>query len=349
MNYIKQLTFLRFLAAVLVVLFHYGRNTWPFNTNEISKIVLEGSIAVSFFFFLSGVVLAINYFNKKNLNFKTFITKRLARIYPVYLLAFFTTLILAMLINNAYPKGLSILLQALSLHAWVPGICLEINYPAWSISVEMFFYLVFPITVYLLRKLNLKQITIVISSIWIASAILHYYFVNNLYEINNIKIEQFILYFPLWHFNIFLTGILGGLYIKNAKQNNLFKARLSYIIGIIAFLAIFLTNNPIKAYVHNGLLAPIFFLIIVGLALDKSLLTKILGNNMLVILGDASYSIYILQWPLFIVFSKILNKESLNGIYFYIYLISLIIISIIVYLFFEKNMKQIILKKLIKK
>jgi peptidoglycan/LPS O-acetylase OafA/YrhL len=101
--------------------------------------------------------------------------------------------------------------------------------------------------------------------------------------------------------------------------------------------------------VHNGLLAPVIFLIIIGLSLDKSLLTKVLSGNSFVLLGNASYSIYILQWPIFIIFTKLVNKSSLDGIYFYIYLISLIIISIIVYLFFEKNMKQFILKKLIKK
>jgi len=349
MNYIKQLTFLRFLAAILVVLFHYGRNTWPFNTSEINKIVLEGSIAVSFFFFLSGVVLAVNYFNNAKFKYRDFIIKRIARIYPVYLLAFVITLILAMLINNSYPKGLSIILQMLGFHAWVPGICLEINYPAWSISVEMFFYLLFPLIIFLFRKLKTKQITILVILIWIISSFQHYYFVNNLYEVNNIKIEQFILYFPLWHLNIFLTGMLGGIYINKIKKINLLTARSLYLIGIIIFFAIFLIDNPLIKYVHNGLLAPVFFLIIIGLSLDKSLLTKVLSENSFVLLGNASYSIYILQWPIFIIFTKLVNKSSLNGIYFYIYLISLIIISIIIYLFFEKNMKQFILKKLIKK
>ena len=349
MNYIKQLTFLRFLAAVLVVLFHYGRNTWPFNTNEISKVVLEGSIAVSFFFFLSGVVLAVNYINKSNFNYRDFIIKRIARIYPVYLLAFIITLILAMLVNNSYPKGLSILLQILGFHAWVPGICLEINYPAWSISVEMFFYLLFPLIVFLFKKIKTSQITIIVILIWVISSFQHYYFVNNLYEVNNIKIEQFILYFPLWHLNIFLTGMLAGIYINKIKKINFLTARSLYLTGILIFFAVFLIDNPFIKYVHNGLLAPVFFLIIIGLSFDNSLITKALSNNKLILLGNASYSIYILQWPLFIVFSKILNKESLNGIYFYIYLITLIIISIIVYLFFEKNMKHLILKKIIKK
>ena len=90
-------------------------------------------------------------------------------------------------------------------------------------------------------------------------------------------------------------------------------------------------------------------MIIAGLATGKSLVTRILSNKKLILLGNASYSVYILQWPVFIIFTNLVNKESLDGIYFYFYLISLIIISIIVYLFFEKNMKKIILKKLIKK
>jgi len=348
MNYIKQLTFLRFLAAILVVLFHYGRYSWPFNTNEISKVVLEGSIAVSFFFFLSGVVLSVNYLYNVKFNFKTFLIKRFARIYPVYILAFIITLVLAMSINNSYPKGLSIILQILNLHAWVPGICLEINYPAWSISVEAFFYMLFPVIIFLFRRLNNTQISIIVIFIWLLSIAQHYYFVNNLYQENNIKIQEFILYFPLWHLNIFLVGMLCGIFIKEYKISKKLSPKILYTIGILMFFVVFVTDNPIKAYVHNGLLAPVFFLIVAGLAIDKSLLTKLLGHNMLVLLGNASYSVYILQWPLFIVFSKFLNKEKLIGIDFYIYLVSLIIISIFVYLFFEKKAKHIILKKLIR-
>ena len=122
----------------------------------------------------------------------------------------------------------------------------------------MFFYLLFPFIVFLLRKLNTTTISIIIISIWILSAVQHYYFVNNLYEVNNIKIEQFILYFPLWNLNIFLFGLLCGIYIKKIKINNLLFSRLLYITGIIAFFAIFLISNPIIRYVHNGLLAPLF-------------------------------------------------------------------------------------------
>lgn len=352
MAYIKQLTFLRFLAAILVVIFHFGKEELPFNLYPISSIVNEGSIAVSFFFFLSGVVLAINYLKIDNLSSKSFYKKRFARIYPVYLLAFVSTLLLGMIYYDAFPKVGSIILQLLSLHAWLPGICLEINFPAWSISVEVFFYLLFPIILVLFRKINNLKITIITLTVWILSIFIHYYLKENLYSPDERWTSEFILYFPLWHLNTFLFGILCGIYIlkeQKLERHSYSKARFFYILGIISFLLILGTDNFIRPYTHNGLMSPVFFLIIAGLALDRSLLTKILGSKYLVVLGNASYSIYILQWPVYIIFSAFLSSEKLEGNDFYFYLFSLIFISVFIYTYFEKPMQKAIINKWIVK
>jgi len=349
MNYIKQLTLLRFLAALLVVIFHFGKNTWPFNTTFISPIINEGSIAVSFFFFLSGVVLAFNYLGKPNFNIRSFFIKRFARIYPLYLLAFISTLILGMVFNNAFPKGNSIVLQFFSLQSWFPEICLEINFPAWSISVELFFYLMFPFILKLLNKIGDVKSIILIIIIWLFSIIQHYLLLENLYLPNNSKIDHFIQFFPLWHLNTFLMGILCAKYILKVKESK-YQYRLpSFLlvaIGTIAFFAILGTENPIKPYTHNGLMSPIFFSIIAGLSIDNSWLTNLLGNKIFILLGNASYAIYIIQWPVYIVLSSFLGVKTLEGRYFYLYLSVLCILSIVVYLLFEKKMKKIIINKL---
>ena len=62
--YLPQLTFLRFVAAMLVVFYHYGKQTFEAGYPFLHSIIAEGSVAVSFFFFLSGVVLGINYLGK---------------------------------------------------------------------------------------------------------------------------------------------------------------------------------------------------------------------------------------------------------------------------------------------
>lgn len=352
MKYIYQLTFLRFLAALLVLIFHYGTPIPPFNNPLIKNIFSGGSIAVSFFFFLSGVVLAFNYLDKSEIGFKDFIIKRFARLYPVYLLAFFITLILGMVINHAYPKGGSIILQALSFHSWVPGICLEINFPSWSIAVEVFFYLLFPFILKILNKTSDKNATILILGIWIASSILHIIQLKQAYHTEDLFFfDQFNLYFPLWHLNTFLFGILCAKYIKKIKRSesiNLLKPRLLYTIGTLAFFTILLTNNPIKHLTHNGLMSPIFFMIVAGLACDNSYLTKVLSHKFLVLLGNASYSMYIFQWPVYMVMSSIIGLKISGNAFFYLYLLILTTISIFIHLYFEAKMRDVIIKKWIK-
>lgn len=348
MQYLRQLTFLRFLAAILVVVFHFGRETFPFTADSILPFIEQGSIAVSFFFFLSGVVLALNYMEKSDFSVREFFIKRLARLYPLYILAFGATLILGMVFNDAFPKGGSILLQLFSLHAWLPGICLEINYPSWSISVEVFFYLLFPLILKFMKRMGNTKTTVFIVAFWLLSGLQHYLFSNYVYDPSSAAIGQFILYFPLWHLNTFLTGILCAKYIlkkREATQPNLVQARIFYTLGTLVFFLILSTNNGIKPYTHNGLMAPVFFLIIAGLAIDRSILSKFLGNKIFVLLGNASFGIYLLQWPVYICMGAILGMEQLSGMYFYLYVLSLVLFSVIVYIAYEEKMKRFMLKK----
>lgn len=348
MNYIKQLTFLRFIAAFLILIFHFGSKTAPFDLPILNEFIKEGSIAVSFFFFLSGTVLFLTYGEKPRINVRRFYLKRFARIYPVYVVAFLITLILGMVVLNAYPKGLAIILQLLSLHAWYPGSCLSINFPGWSISVEVFFYLLFPLILFALRKLSFYKQVILISLVWIISLLQHYYFIYHLHLPAGPESDQFILYFPLWHLNTFLFGILAGIIIqrmRNSGKMNLPLARTAYLLGIVLFILILVTNNPIKPLIHNGGMSPIFCLIIVGLAIDQSIITKALSHKYCILLGNASYSMYILQWPMYLILTQLFGSEELNGILFYTYLIILITISCITYLYFEKGMRNFILRK----
>lgn len=150
MKYIPQLTFLRFIAAILVVVFHYAPQSL-FPSAYSAPLAIS---AVNFFFFLSGTVLSFNYFDSSKIEFKKFVLKRLARIYPVYLLALILTLVFGMLFNNSYPRGLSIILQIFGVQAWVPGFSSGLNYPGWTISVEFFFYGTFPFIIPLLSRLS---------------------------------------------------------------------------------------------------------------------------------------------------------------------------------------------------
>ena len=61
---IEQLTFIRFVAAISVVIHHFGLHIFPFNTSILLKIFKQGDLGVSFFFFLSGFVMIVAYHKK---------------------------------------------------------------------------------------------------------------------------------------------------------------------------------------------------------------------------------------------------------------------------------------------
>jgi peptidoglycan/LPS O-acetylase OafA/YrhL len=80
---VGQLTFTRFVAAILVVAFHH------YKTNNLFS---NANVFVSYFYLLSGFVLMLSqrerYTTKKE--YITFYVNRFARIFPVYLLALFS-------------------------------------------------------------------------------------------------------------------------------------------------------------------------------------------------------------------------------------------------------------------
>ena len=145
---------LRIIAAGAVVVLHYsdyfkddaiGRfmvaHTWHFN------------LFVDLFFVVSGFVIARQYFGRVNdaASIGRFLWRRLARIYPLHLatLAFYMALAGALHFGAArtdnparYPLS-DLPAQFLLLHAFI-GERLTFNFPSWSLSAEMFCYLLFP-------------------------------------------------------------------------------------------------------------------------------------------------------------------------------------------------------------
>ena len=89
---IEQLTFTRFLAAISIVIFHYGDQIFLFNNKYVQFIFGQANIGVSYFFILSGFVMIIAYNTNSKINFFQYLKNRLARIYPVYLFAIFLLL-----------------------------------------------------------------------------------------------------------------------------------------------------------------------------------------------------------------------------------------------------------------
>ncbi|MEU3620199.1 acyltransferase [Streptomyces sp. NPDC006872] len=139
---LPSLTGLRFWAALLVVLYHLSRQvgTVPY----LSETVWYGRSGVTFFFVLSGVVLAWTY-DGARVPVKVFLWRRFARIWP--LLA--VSVGLSVAVWHVMDRAVSLKAVAatlLAVHAWFPQPVMFTggNPAAWSLSDEAWFYLVFP-------------------------------------------------------------------------------------------------------------------------------------------------------------------------------------------------------------
>lgn len=337
---IEQITFSRFLAAIAIVVFHYGKNVFPFSLESISFIFEEAAIGVSYFFILSGFVMIIAYGQKKEISTFIYFKNRFARIYPVYFLAIVILFIYKIIASNSIDTS-GLILNIFLIQSWIPSKALSFNTPGWSLAVEFLFYALFPFLFNkLYRKYNYRKIAVPFILFFIISQVVFHWGVNSeFYGGVPSNSHSFLYYFPLMHLNEFLIGNLAGLlFIDKFKGKEI---NCDWLILIITFIIIILLKYDIGLYFHNGLMAILFVPLIFALSINKGLIARFSNLKIMVFLGEISYGIYILQKPIFsfvrgtLIYLNIDN----NLIKFYLPLFALIIISAISYRFIESPLR----------
>lgn len=352
---INQITFTRFIAALSVVFFHYGSHTLPTSLPWLKESITAGPIAVNYFYVLSGFIMAIAYYQigtPKPLNKKRYWVARFARIYPVYFVAILLMAVASY--SDLGDKPLALPLHLTMLQAWLPSYPMTLNNPGWSLSVEAFFYLCFPLLLALIYRSGLKYLTLLAIVCWLVTQYILLSSINSAEYIANGLLHDFVYYNPLMHINAFLAGLVCGVLFKQ----NADKATSPKTIWLVASLLLIIFLLEAKPWIEsvtgfkiaytNGLIAPAFLLFIWLLACSKGKLQQWLSHPILILLGEASFSLYILQKPVFGIYNKVLEKRLNLGEVadFYIALILLIIISIASYKLFETPIRSLINRKL---
>jgi peptidoglycan/LPS O-acetylase OafA/YrhL len=332
----NQLTFTRFIAATAIVIYHAYSGIWPFHTPYIHQFFDRSNLAVSYFFILSGFVMIIAYGAKNVTKIKSgdYYLNRFARIYPVYFIALVLTFIFQFS-KRAFPV-IPFFSQLFVLQAWFPGLSLKLNAPGWSISVEALFYLSFPLLFNFYRKYSFKLVLTTVLLLWLTTQILLCYLLQcGFYHGFPSKSHDFLFYFPLMHINEFTIGNVAGLFylrLRN-KQRNLDFA----VIFIVAIMVICFSLVPRASFLHDGLAGIIFVPLILLLALNNGKISSVFSNKYLLILGEASYTMYILQSPIRTFSFALFKKMHVfnNNIQFYVFFVILVSVSICCYFFVE--------------
>lgn len=137
-RYSQALNALRFFAAMWIVFAHFGIR--PLGTLGMPAAFLDllqtRSIATSFFFLLSGFLLTQSLYGKK-VRIRSFLTRRLTKLYPVHALCFLAMVPTAFIgLDRIRPEDVAVhsLLWLTMLHGFFPKVQLLYNSPAWAVT-----------------------------------------------------------------------------------------------------------------------------------------------------------------------------------------------------------------------
>jgi peptidoglycan/LPS O-acetylase OafA/YrhL len=353
----KQLNIIqvyRGLAALLVVL-HHANDIFNQDLHQdfLFNIFGFGWAGVDFFFVLSGfIIFYIHQFDiGKKSKFKPFIIKRFIRIYPLYWIVL-TCKIAASLVSasgeEVPQRSLSEIVKAFLLFPQDRHI-LNTSFigVSWTLSYEIFFYIIFGLLLLIKTKFILPIITA-----WVMGVIL------NLIGIFDFSKASYLLQFIFNERNLeFLLGCFTAYLI--------FKDKIKYGMILTSISAFWFTLSAINTNYEIVKISPVisygipFMLLILGaVSLEKSQSFKV--PSLFIHIGNASYAIYLMHAFLMSNLAKFLTKLMAifhldgvlrNLVFFNVIAIIIIIVTVTIgcaiYSYMEKPLTTLLRQKIL--
>lgn len=288
---LPRLTALRALAAAWVFGYHLGFNLRLYFGFQWFA---DGYAGVAFFFVLSGFVLT--WAARPGEGAGGFYRRRVARIYPTYVVA--TIVALAVTPATVHAAAATFGLVQ-SWFAVVPAgartITFPVNPPSWSLSCEAAFYLVFPLLMWARRRLDPERYAVALA----AAALLCLEGAVLALRIGSIKQGPDIAYFtPFIRFGEFALGSALCVAMQAGWRPRI-PLPVATVITVAAAVVIRHHGVPIPR--SDLILEPFFALLIAAAAAaDLDDRPGLLRSRPLVYAGEISYAFYIIQYPLLV-------------------------------------------------
>jgi len=326
----------RLFLAVLVLL-HHGLRVFP-----------VGRFAVFAFFILSGYWVSRMYqefYSKKEKSYLLFLYSRVFRLYPLYLLCTAIMLIVTrFIILGHYNVQLTPTLgfKEYSFMALLLPLNLlnfQLLVPAWSLAVEMQFYLVVPFIMWLVLKVNWKILFVILL------LVSTYFSYHKMY-----KLDESVLAYLVY----FFMGMI--IYLKSmivSKKQVLIGLACAAVFILFSYgLPSLRTDLLYKKETFAGIsyydifnqVLPFFFVPFIIHNLSQK------SDKRDRHFGDFSYTLYLVHWIIFSIYyvqytDAGVTRSKLIG--FGITIGATLLVSLLIYLFFEKKV-EILRRKLIK-
>lgn len=353
-NYLPEVDGMRFLAIFMVAVWMHTTHfiDEKFFANQLitdaywRNFIMEGGFGVAIFFMISGFILSLPFakyhFNKepgkKPLSLKRYYLRRLVRLEPPYLIA-----LIIFFIGNvwvAHKYGFHELLphffaSVFYLHNVIYN---EFSYVlpiAWTLEIEVQFYLVAPLLcgIYLVPSKYLRWA--VLLSVVIASGIYNYRpFMGSL--------PKFICFFAL-------GMLVTDLYCT--KEKFISSPKWCFIIGVICLLAMVWvpTLTSYVGYWLKFFFAAVLFYIVI----TNKKMQLLFSNKYLAIIGGMCYSIYLLHFAILSSTGRILQSTGITlsnkyliPVYFILFMALILSVSAIYFILIEKPFMKLRVKKM---
>jgi peptidoglycan/LPS O-acetylase OafA/YrhL len=318
---IQPLTSLRFFFALCIFLSHY--------TIHEKVIFPYGSIGVEFFFILSGFIITYNYEEKllkKQITKRNFYIARFARIYPLHLATLFLVVlasIMAIMRHGGFFPWKQFICNIVLFQSFIPirEFYFSFNAVSWSISNELFFYMLFPFLVefiHVCKKQYLYVLGIFLLLLYFAAT----FFIPEQYHhavfyINPVfRTVDFIIgigVFHFWKHIRFGSDKLSRNIHNLVYDRNKFMATLIEISSI-AFLVLLMSiaKNIPSAYRYASYYWLPMSLIVFIFAKPNGggCISLLLSWKPLVIAGEVSFGFYMLHQQAISVTTGVIKKLS---------------------------------------
>jgi len=348
---LKSIQWLRGIAVLLVVYSHSINLQHEFSISlqqNIFHLWKFGAIGADLFFVISGFI--ISYVTDRLYGLKAgllFLHKRILRIYPVYYIITFFQIILYFIFLPNFHLG-SIIEYLRDSLILIPILnnqnVMLIIITAWTLEFEWYFYIISFILIVLKVKSKATRLLIFIPIIILLGQIIRWEDIRLKMMSNPIMLE-------------FLWGVIIYILYLKIKPGK----RLCYFIFILAifmayyniiwgypsyvpdFFAVLLNNSGLTRSLLWGIPCALF--VWSCIFIEKMKLKEfIFDNKIMQLIGNASYSIYLLNMPLEFLLRSIYKKVGfflLPDVSILFHLIFYVGAGILFYLLIEKPLLKI--------
>lgn len=344
-KYYSSIQVLRGIAALSVVFFHVSEMLLQYTDGnglfcKLSSLWYTGAAGVDLFFVISGFVMVQStrgMFGQKGAS-EAFIRRRLIRIVPLYW--FYTSIMLVLVLLPFTLRGqvfswIFTFKSFFFIPAFNPsnGLDLPLLPPGWTLSYEMYFYLIFSLLLCFHKRFLLPVIT----AIFFFSA-----FAGQWLQVQNPIIK--VVMSPL------LLEFVFGCYLAYLVNRREISSRICFLLIGGALLALFLVcgikvDNQTR-FIFWGM--PVFFLMTGLVFLEKR--GTLFPSSLLRLMGDSSYSIYLSHVFIVLCVSTLVKRKTHfhalpNDILASCTIMSCIIIGYLSYRYIEQNVSRVLVPR----